>query len=245
MLQWTPDTIRFLTDAGEHTGYYGAIAERLRPYLIGAGHVCDAGCGLGYLSRALCAYVPHVTAIDCDPLPLSSLQGQNLQITTLCADALTHTPAEPYDAMVFCFFGHISQILPLITRCCRGNAVVLARNDTRHRFTAGQHPIGEHNFPAYVRYLDEQGIPYAAETFSLDCGQPFRTWEDAKRFFTLYRQEGDNPITDDFLRHRLTVNDNKDFPLYLKQERKIGLLCISADIVRDFIKNEVQDEYIK
>ena len=59
----------------------------------------------------------------------------------------------------------------------------------------------------------------------LPMGQPFRTIDDARRFFQLYRRPDDTtPVTDDFLRQRLTATGREDFPLYLPQNRRFGLL---------------------
>ena len=245
MFAWTPESIGFSAAAGEHTDYYPALAARLLPYLTGAGHICDAGCGLGYLSRALAAHIPHITAIDCDPAALAVLQEHcPRQVTPLCADVLTHIPPAPYDAMVFCFFGHIAQILPLAARHCRGKALILARNYAQHRFSAAEHPIGGHSYASYVRYLEHCGIPYTQEVFSLECGQPLRSQEEARRFFTLYRQPGDPPVTDDFLRSRLTSADDREFPLYAGQEREIGLLCLEADTIRDLMPDPMREGQI-
>lgn len=56
-------------------------------------------------------------------------------------------------------------------------------------------------------------------------GQPFRTLSDARRFFELYRQPDDTtPITDALLQTRLTATGREDFPFYLPQSRRFGLL---------------------
>ena len=59
----------------------------------------------------------------------------------------------------------------------------------------------------------------------MDFPQPFRTLEDARRFFELYRQPDDTtPITDALLQTRLTATGREDFPFYLPQSRRFGLL---------------------
>ena len=70
-----------------------------------------------------------------------------------------------------------------------------------------------------------RGIPFHAVERELPMGQPFRTIDDARRFFQLYRRPDDTtPVTDDFLRQRLTATGREDFPLYLPQNRRFGLL---------------------
>ena len=89
--------------------FHRRLTAELLPYLSPQDHVCDAGCGLGFLSLALAPHVRHVTAADCDAQALSVLKEELAarhieNVTPLCTDIFTDRPAEPYDAMVFCFF---------------------------------------------------------------------------------------------------------------------------------------------
>ena len=56
MFIWNEDMIRFLRDASEHSDYHHLLAEYLAKRLPENAHVCDAGCGLGYLSLQLAPY---------------------------------------------------------------------------------------------------------------------------------------------------------------------------------------------
>ena len=111
--------------------YYldGTVAELL-PYLSPQDRVCDAGCGLGFLSLALAPHVRHVTAADCDAQALSVLKEELAarhieNVTPLCTDIFTDRPAEPYDAMVFCFFGSMDEILSVARSRCRGTVIAV------------------------------------------------------------------------------------------------------------------------
>lgn len=64
MQWWTPDAVRFMRDASEYGAHYTLLSEYLMRWLPADGHVCDAGCGLGYLAQALAAHCRCVTAID-------------------------------------------------------------------------------------------------------------------------------------------------------------------------------------
>lgn len=55
MFRWNKDMIRFLQDASEFCDYHGNLAARIMQELPD-GDICDAGCGLGYLSLALSPY---------------------------------------------------------------------------------------------------------------------------------------------------------------------------------------------
>ena len=117
MFRWTDDMIRYMADAGRRTDFHRRLTAELLPYLSPQDRVCDAGCGLGFLSLALAPHVRHVTAADCDAQALSVLKGELAtrhieNVTPLCTDIFTDRPAEPYDAMVFCFFGSWTKYCP-------------------------------------------------------------------------------------------------------------------------------------
>ena len=67
MAFWDADTIRFMIDACEHAPYNRELAAYIGPRLAPGAHVCDAGCGLGYLSLELARHAGRVTAVDRSP----------------------------------------------------------------------------------------------------------------------------------------------------------------------------------
>lgn len=71
---WNDDMIRFMADASEHGKYYEELASILSGYITPDALVCDAGCGLGYLSLALSQYCRHITAIDISEKALGILR---------------------------------------------------------------------------------------------------------------------------------------------------------------------------
>ena len=64
MFRWTDDMIRYMADAGRQTDFHRRLTAELLPYLSSQDRVCDAGCGLGFLSLALAPHVRHVTAAE-------------------------------------------------------------------------------------------------------------------------------------------------------------------------------------
>ena len=229
-MQWTDENIAFLRDAAAINRYYETIAERIAPQLPENAHICDAGCGTGHLALALAPYVKRVTAVDVSHQALALL-AENCQkrgianIDIRCGDIAQLPPEKPYDAMVFCFFGHIEEILAISAAQCRGTVLAVMRNDGCHRFSADQCAIRHGGYPRGTAELTARGIPFHAVERELPMGQPFRNFDDARRFFALYQPPDDTtPVTDDFLRQRLTATGREDFPLYLPQNRHFGLL---------------------
>lgn len=234
MYQWKPDMVRFMRDASEHSDYNQALADQMRPWLSRSAHVCDAGCGLGYLSLALSPYVERVTAVDVNPNALRVLTenccGRGVSNTVVRRGDIALLPPErPYDAMAFCFFGGMEQILSVAKEQCAGSVFVMARNYASHRFSVGDHKKKDHSFSSARDILRRKGIPFQEQELELELGQPFRSRDDARRFFQLYSRDADQSvITDEFLADRLVGWERDEFRLYMPHRRKVGWLRFDA-----------------
>ncbi|HMM32458.1 MAG TPA: methyltransferase [Clostridia bacterium] len=248
MFVWTPDMVRFLKDASEYTAYYEALAQKVAAHLDLRSHVCDAGCGLGYLSLALAKRFSFVSAVDVSPLALSVLQGNanaqhvnNLEIVE--GDVFCKAPKTHYDAMIFCFFGRTDEALRIAKLQCHGKAVIIKKNWETHRFDLGGAPIGSHTFSSAVNELTEWGIPYKSETFALEFGQPFATLEDAQLFFQVYAKSGEaqNVSPEEAQKHLVRTAD-KAYPYYLPSLKKMGMLVVDTGDIPDDIHKKMLGE---
>ena len=234
MLQlWERDMVRFMRDASEHGTYNQALAERISPYLNKEMHICDAGCGLGYLSLALAPYVGTVTGVEVHP-DASAVLAENSRrlglgnVIVRCGPIAEVIPEEPYDAMVFCFFGGIEEILEVSRQQCRGRVIVVTRNYANHRFSVGDHRTGSYGRAACRETLEKLGIPFEEHTMSLEFGQPFRSFEDARRFYETYSKDADKAvITDAFLMDKLVAGEG-DFPYYMPHRREVAILIFES-----------------
>lgn len=249
MYHWTADGIGWMADASRQTDFYRLLAAELVPHLKPEDRICDAGCGLGFLSLALSPHVRSVTAAERDSQALAVLERE-LSLRRLtnvqprCTDVLTDTPSQPYDAMVFCFFGSMDEILTAAKAQCRGKVLVVKRDQTDHRFTVTKQPLGgTHGVETACRRLTELGIPYDLKRTAFRFDQPFRSREDARRFFALYRRRDDaSLITDDFLREKLERTDDPQFPWRLPSLRSAGLLAFDALQIPDLLHHEADQE---
>ena len=231
MLNWNTETAAFLRDASEYGDYYERLAAWIMPHLNGDEHLCDAGCGQGYLTLVLANAVSRITAVDRSEIALKTLREtakdrENIRIQ--CGNIKSFTPAEKYDGMVFCFFGKMEEIAQIAGEQCRGKLFLFKRNYAHQRFAAGDYPTGDDSFAKAVEWLKERRTPFASDTLSLEMGQPFRSREDARRFFSLYHPGDSGDITDAFLSSRLRETGREDFPLYLPQKREVGCLRLQA-----------------
>ena len=231
MFHWTDEGIRFMADAANETAFHRRLAAELLPYLTPEDAVCDAGCGLGHLSLALSPYVRTVTAVEREQRALAVLERELAlrhieNVYPCCEDVFAHRPEKPYDAMVFCFFGSMEEILAAARRQCRGTVLAVVRDDVCHRFSGAPRAPGCHSFDAACGVLDAHGIPYTAQRAALDFPQPFRTLEDARTFLTLYG--GGAPAEDD-LRTKLISTGDPDFPWQLPGVRRFGMIAFSTE----------------
>ena len=245
MFYWDEERVRFMEDAAAWGDFHARLAAELAESLPPESRICDAGCGTGHLSLALSPYVRQVTAVDVSQQVLSLLADncRKRNVTNIhirCGDIHSLPPEQPYDAMVFCFFGHMDEILSLAAAQCRGTVLAVMRSDSCHRFSAGRPVMRCGGYTRGRETLRALGIPFQAREMELPMGQPFRSLADARRFFELYRRDGDDtPITDEFLHQRLTATDRADFPLYLPQNRRFGLLRWES---REISKNRKGEE---
>ena len=100
MFQWNEEMVRFMRDASERGDYHQRLVRWMLPDLHPADHICDAGCGLGYLSLALSPYVRRVTAADRSEEALSVLRENCVRrgvgnIDILPGDLLRAAPPAP------------------------------------------------------------------------------------------------------------------------------------------------------
>lgn len=239
MFNWEKDGIRFMKDASEVTSYNRKLAKEIRSYVTKESRICDAGCGLGYLSIELAPFVKEVVSVERDPNALAVLeevsQKKNIQtIRPLCGDAMQLSKEECFDAMVFCFFGNTDEILEIAKKHCRGTVIAIKKNYSRHRFSVGNHAFLHDGYEKAQARLLELGIPFEGKELELEFGQPFRSFEDARVFYEIYSQDRQKEvITDEFLKEKLVETGDETFPYYMPHRRKLGMVVFQAeDIVR-------------
>ena len=249
MFHWTDDRIRFMADAAGKTDFHRRLAAELLPYLTPEDAVCDAGCGLGHLSLALSPYVRTVTAVEREQRALAVLERELAlrhieNVYPCCEDVFAHRPESPYDAMVFCFFGSMDEILSAAKTQCRGRVIAVKRDQTAHRFTVTRQPLGgSHGLEVACRRLEELGIPYELKRTAFRFDQPFRSLEDARRFFALYRRQDDAAlITEELLRARLEATGDAVFPWRLPSLRPAGILVFDTSNIPEMPKNRAEPE---
>lgn len=228
MQWWSEDAVRFMRDASEYGTHYAQLTDCLMRWLPADGHICDAGCGLGYLAQSLASRCRRVTAIDRSEKAIAALRARPLpeNLEVLCADAFSMRPERKYDAMTFCYFGNTDEILQTAKRNCSGPVVMVKRDCREHRFSVRPERAHRDIRVAAEDLLKQKQIPYSLERLELEFGQPFRSFADAVSFFRLYNPQ--EKVDADWVAARLTSTGRADFPLYLPETRKMAVIVFQA-----------------
>ena len=236
MFEWNEDKVRFRIDSARHSRFHEQTATLIASRFDDPASVsiCDAGCGLGFLSAALTECFGHVTAIDVSPLALDVLrrEADSRHITNLelrQEDLLGDPSVRPelYDAIVFSFFGNISEIMRIARPRCRKDLFILKKNDHHHRFSVS-HPMRPFDsMAAALHDLHELSLPFTKTDLCIEDGQPLRSLEDALIFFGLYAQGADRElITQDYVKTLLQETDDPEFPYYYPRATEFSLLQV-------------------
>lgn len=235
MFIWTADMIRFIQAADRKSDYHQQLAQLLLPKLAGCRTLCDAGCGLGSLSVALSPYFDSITAADVSDAALDALRGtlraQNIRnVTPRQVDLLTSDDAARYDAMVFCFFGSLAEILPVARQQCAKTLVIIKKNYALHRFSLTVQPIRGETASDACETLRAMNVPFTFDAHELEHGQPFASLDEAVRFFRIYSKDGSpEAITPEAVLPRLQKTQDAEFPYYLPQRKKLGIITIDME----------------
>lgn len=241
IFQWKPQTIRFMRDACENGSYNAALADRICAHLPEGAHVCDAGCGIGCLSIELSKRCARVSAADISAEALEVLRENILlkniyNISVVEGDIWACPPPRPYDAMVFCLFGGTREALLIAKAQCSGKVILIRKNWKTHRFSLSGKPAGENGtLTCTEKELNDTGVRYKSEKFSLEMGQPFRLLDDATEFFRIYGRDADtNSITKENIEARLVRGPSDEFPYYFPALNELGMIVLeTGDIPAD------------
>jgi len=187
--------VRFMEDASENSDYFVKLADLIEPYICDFRTVCDAGCGLGQLSRELGRRGYKVFACDISKTAIDYVKSQNYKNVTAVECNLTKwIPSEKFDAMIFNYFGMMDQVIDISKRCGKGPTLAIKKDYKIHRFSFGVNPIEGKMKVNAEQYLSEMGISFEKKNFGFEFGQPFRSIEDALLFFSIYSHDSDRSV---------------------------------------------------
>lgn len=231
MFEWNDEMIRYMNRAGRHTLYYKTLAKWIARGLKKTARICDAGCGLGYLSLALAPYVKQVDAVDTCQAVLQVLGAhmktmQQSNITPINADIHELPHKNPcYDAMIFCYFGQIEEIMSLARQYCKGSVYIVKGRSSRHLFSRGGEQTHRETAEMAAQWMDRHGLQYEQFPLDLELGQPFLNREDAENFARLYGKPGHTDFS--WLEKRLGIDPYGKYKWYMPIEKPVTLFHLS------------------
>lgn len=225
ILTWDKRRLEFMRDASQYNaGYYTALWNAVLGKLPSVPqNICDAGCGAGYLSLEMAKCCQQVTAVDLSADATAFLRENSKNVgnlTVKTGDISALPPEMSYDAMVFCYFGKVPEILRIAKAQCRGTLVIVTRDYTHHRFSLHPTAFERDTVVTCRSALEQAGLPYTFSPFAAEFGQPFRSLDAAVEFFTLYGQE---PVREQDVLPRLQTTGSTEFPYYFPTVKKMGL----------------------
>ena len=232
MSEWNSSMISFMNDASVYGDYFEALSAELSQYIQKDMTVCDAGCGIGQLSFALSPYAESVTGIDKSVSAIEFCKGKKRVSDTSnvcfeCKDLMEMSEAAVFDVMVFNYFGRMEQIIEIARRHCRKRVIIIKKNYREHRFSIGKTPISGQELYGADECLEREKIAHTRDLFSHEFGQPFRSLEDAVKFFGIYSRDEDRSIINtENVQSRLVKTNNPVFPWYLPHVRESRIYII-------------------
>ena len=193
------DTHAHLDDA-RFDGDREALLERMRAEGIDPCMTVGANMEMNEKAVALAQRYPRVTAADISEqaLDIAHAQAEEKRVSNLeivQTDLLAYAPETRFDAMVFCLFGKMPEILPIAKRCCAGRIVVIKKAFTHHRFSMSRVPLRDEVTDRAADFLRERGVRFSLETREFEMGQPLRSLRDAVRFFEIYSKDAPGTLT--------------------------------------------------
>jgi len=215
-----------MRDAAKKSRYYPSLAERISAYLTPSARVFDAGGGLGDLARWLSYHVEHVTVMERDPKAAAAVREHCPQnVTAMRGDVFTYLPDRQFDALVLCFFGKASEILPLSRELSSGKTFVIQSAEAESGFSLDPKARHSETILDAELALKAEKVSYSKTLFEVEHGQPIRSREDAAAFFSHYTKR--SVSLEEAAKQLIQTNDD-EFPYYIPRKRKLGMLMFDA-----------------
>ena len=233
---WSAETAEWMRRASDYSSYDSLLAKHIAAHLSKSDTVFEPGCGVGGLTLALAPYVKNIMAVDIAAPALASLKENAAKrdirnVNPMLCDVMSLSAELRFDAAVFCFFGMPEEILFMAEKHSIRSLFIIKRAYATHRFSTEAVPIKGDSLSLMRTCLEERGIAYTCELLDAEMGQPFRSIEEARRFFTVYARDADKSVfTEAYLKTRLIQTDNPAFPYYLPGKKEVGLIYIERKI---------------
>lgn len=233
MYRWNPEMIHFMNQASKHTEYYKELAAHIAPYLTKDSIVCDIGCGLGGLAIELSKICKKVYAVDISDQTVEEIkkrvaEEQINNLEAVCADVFSWKPEEKVDAAVYCMFGTLKEINMIGEHLKVEQQFIVRRLVKEHQFKIKEKRQHRHSAPEMLEDLRGNGWNCAYQEMTLSLDQPFKSIEEAVRFFEIYNKTPEK-ITLEEVKSRLVMSGDDVFPYLLPSKKRMGIIQYFMD----------------
>ena len=227
---WSEKTIRWFADASAFTGFHKKLAAMLAERLPGKGTLADLGCGTGLIDFELAPRYERVVCVDVCEEALASLRaGADVRamtnIETRLADA--GSISERFDDVIAVFYGDAELIVKKLLPLAKAGFAAVVHASPDGKLGPEDYRLKKTDTAAAAEaLLTELGIDYERTDVSLEYGQPLRTVEDAREFTRAYSARPPADAVDEYLEKNLVATGERDFPLYLPNEKNFSILTV-------------------
>ena len=235
--EWNEQTLRWLLDASEYTGYSRGLAQLLLRHISG-GSLCDVGCGMGLVDFELAGHVKDITCVDISSFAVDFIRGEVQRrgignLTALVQDGLTLRGQ--WDTVMALFHGDVKEICRPYLRCARERLILVTHAEAEGSFgPQGHRVIKACNAQKTIQWLDAQHIRYTLERHELEFGQPHRSFEDALAFTRTYSRPAPDELLAEHVKQAIVETGREDFPFYTPKKRRFGIFIIGRDDNEEF-----------
>ena len=240
---WNDERIRYMVAASETIGFPEVIGKKAASYFPVGAHICEIGCGLGYLALAMAKYINKVTAADADPDALNVLTANierlkkednyhrdpacgfgEREIETMCCNVFEMPGDLHFDGMVSQSFGGLADTIDWIKKHGCGRGVIIRKNWDDSTFTAVGCTENHIKYEDDLRCLAETDLPYHIDRMKVEMGQPFKSLEDAVNFHRIYHKKIKEGEEEKVISANLVEYDSDEFPLFMPLERELAFI---------------------
>lgn len=227
---WSEKTIRWFADASAFTGFHRKLAALLSERLPGKGTLADVGCGTGLVDFELAPLYERVVCVDVSREALTSLRSAAAargmtNIETRLADACTLSGR--FDDVIAVFYGDAELFAEKLLPLAKAGFAAVVHASPEGKLGPEDYRLKKTDTAAAAAELfSGLGIEFSRTDISLEYGQPFRTLEDAREFTRAYSDCPPDAAVDEYLEKNLVATGERDFPLYLPNEKYFSILSV-------------------
>lgn len=231
--EWNEQTLAWLLDAADYTGYDRNMARLLRKSIPDGGTLCDMGCGMGLVDFELAAHLREVTCVDISPFAVEFISSRAREkgignLSALCMDGREVTGQ--WDTVMALFHGAVETVCEKYLRLARDRLILVTHGSAvgstgpkGYRVRKGCDVAGT------AAWLDAGGYRYQLEEGELEFGQPHRSFEDAVDFVRAFSRSAPEETLREYVRSTVIETGREDFPLYSPKKRKFGIFAIRRE----------------